>query len=300
VPKSANKSQAQREPRSDTERGPAGRRPAWSGSISFGLVSVPVELYSATRPRKLRARMLDAEGTPLTRRYYCPADQTELDDDDIVRGYELPNGEHVQVEDEELEALEPKKSREIDLRLFTRREQLNPAWFEQAYVLIPAAEGGKAYRLLAEVMHRTDRVGIATFVMRAREYIIAIFSDGRILLGETLRFADELRSPKEVGLPEPDDVSDKLRRRFEQLLSKGGKRRFDPKQLVDPGQAQLAKLLEAKRKRGDVVKLRAAAGGGEAPSESPGADVIDLMQMLKKSLKGDGDGAKKASKRKRD
>ena len=283
MPKSSNKSHAASGEHEAGDNPQPSRRPAWSGTISFGLVSVPVELYSATRPRKLRSRMLDASGTPVARRYFCPEDEKLLDDSEIVRGYELPNGESITVEDEELAALAPKKSREIDLRLFTHEDQLNPAWFDHAYVLVPGSEGGKAYRLLAEVMHRTQRVGIASFVMRAREYIIAIFSDGHVLLGQTLRFADELRSPDDLGISGSAKVPPALLEKFRQLLSNGRGKRFDPGSLVDPGHAALETLIEAKRKRGDVLQSREAP---EAATDADGAEVIDLMQLLKNSLQG--------------
>lgn len=298
MPKSSNKSPAASGDNEASDHAAPSRRPAWSGSISFGLVSVPVELYSATRPRKLRARMLDASGAPVARRYFCPEDEKALDESEIVRGYELPNGEYVTVEDEELEALAPKKSREIDLRLFTQEDQLSPAWFDHAYVLVPGSEGGKAYRLLAEVMHRTRRVGIATFVMRGHEYIIAIFSDGHVLLGQTLRFADELRSPDELGLPESAKVPSALLDKFERLLTSGRGKRFDPESLIDPSHAKLQKLIEAKRKRGDVVQP-AGTPATDDGGEGSGAEVIDLMQLLKNSLKSSKSAQPAADKPKR-
>jgi DNA end-binding protein Ku len=261
----------------------SGPRPTWSGSLSFGLVTIPVELHAATRSRRRRARMLDEHGQPLQRRYYCPEDGETLDDSEIARGYELPKGKYVLVEDDELEALEPKKSREIDLRLFTDQQTLDPVAFEHAYVLIPASEGNKAYRLLTQVMHRTQRAGIATFVMREREYIIAIVSDGRCLLAQTLRFADELRPVDELGLPKAGAAPKPLLARIERALASKQARHIDAKKLIDPAHAQLEKLIETKRKRGDVV----AAPAAEAPAdEHAGAEVIDLMQLLKGSLRG--------------
>jgi DNA end-binding protein Ku len=262
-----------------------GPRPTWSGSLSFGLVTIPVELHSAIRPRRRRARMLDEEGALLRRRFYCPEDGKTLDDSEIVRGYELPNGKYVVVEDDELEALEPKKSREIDLRLFTDRSTLAPVTFEHAYVLIPASEGNKAYRLLTQVMQRTQRAGIATFVMREREYIIAIVSDGRCLLAETLRFADELRPVSELNLPKPGAAPKPLAARIERALSSKRARHVDAKKLVDPAHARLEKLIDTKRRSGKVVTPAVAESAEE---EHGGAEVIDLMQLLKGSLRGRG------------
>ncbi|HEY2735167.1 MAG TPA: Ku protein [Polyangiales bacterium] len=270
-------------PRKSSDSHFTGPRPAWSGTISFGLVSVPVELYPASRPRRLRARMLDDDGSVLSRRYFCPQDDKDLDDSEIVRGYELPDGKYVTVEDDELEALAPKKSREIDLRLFTDQHSLNPAWFEHAYVLVPTEEGTKAYRLLAEVMHHTQRAGIATFVMREREYIIAIVSDGHCLLGETLRFADELRPVDELAIPpRPDQLPAPLLRKLKQALA-AKHHELDRDELIDPAHAKLEKLIETKQKRGEVEAAK------DAPAKEAaavgGADVIDLMQVLKRSLR---------------
>ena len=138
--------------------------------------------------------MLDQDGTPLARRWFSQ-DGTWLDDDDIVRGFEVDDDKYVVVTDEELEALEPRKSRDIDLRRFVPREAVDPRYFEHGYLLAPASDSTKAYRLLAAVMEETDRAGIATFVMRDKEYLVAILSENGVLHAVTLRFADELRSP---------------------------------------------------------------------------------------------------------
>ena len=178
-------------------------RAFWSGLLSFGLVSIPVELFPAHRSHGGALRMLDADGTPLARRYYCPADDEDVPAEHLVHGYELDNGRIVVVTDEELEALAPKKSREIDLRLFVDRDSIPALYFERSYFLAPGADSGKAYRLLCAVMERSRRAGIATFVMRDREYLIAIFAEGGLLRGETLRFHGEVRSSSDVGLPKP-------------------------------------------------------------------------------------------------
>jgi DNA end-binding protein Ku len=266
-----------------------GPRPTWSGALSFGLVTIPVELFPASRPAGHRAHMLDTDGTQLVRRYYCPKDGEDLDDSVIVRGYELPNGKYVVVSDEELEALAPKKSREIDLRLFTERGALHPALFEQAYVLAPTSDANKAYRLLADVMYRKERAGIATFVLREREYIIAIVSDGRWLFGQTMRFADELHSAEALSLPEPGKPSKELLTRCKRALAAVSGKAFDPTELVDPGRLQLEKLLEKKRKQGQVI-AKPESGGDDAGTG--GAEIIDLMERLKQSLQQKAEPAK--------
>lgn len=262
------------------EGAPAGR-PIWSGTLSFGLVSVPVNLFAAQRGSAPALRWLDADGTPLARRYYCPAHDEEVDSEHLVRGFELPNGDHVVLDDDELTALAPKKSRDIDLRLFVKPESIDPLYFERAYVMAPAGESVKAYRLLAEVMEHKGHAGIATFVMREKEYLVAIFAQGGLLRVETLRFADELRSPHDVGLPEKPSADPEQVRAFTRAIDKLAKPKLALQELADASAERVRELAERKRKRGeDVVE-------GVAPQAlAANAEVIDMMEMLKQSLKG--------------
>jgi DNA end-binding protein Ku len=175
--------------------------PFWSGVVTFGLVSVPVSLFPATRGPTLRLRMVDAQGSFLERRFYGADDRNALDAEDLVRGYELAQDRFITLEDDELEALDPEKSREIELAQFVELHALSPLYFERAYFLVPDGSTTKAYRLLAETLAQEERAGIATFVMRGKEYLCAIVAERGILRAETLRFADEVRSPEAIGLP---------------------------------------------------------------------------------------------------
>src|SRR5262245_49870459 len=143
-----------------------GARPRsfWSGTITFGLVSVPVDLYPAAREERSSLRMLDEDGTPLRRQYWCPKEERPLSAEEIIRGVEVADGKWVTVTDEELEALEPEKTRDISLQRFVPRKELPPAYFETGYVLTPGGRSTKAYKLLAAAMEEADRAGIATFV----------------------------------------------------------------------------------------------------------------------------------------
>jgi DNA end-binding protein Ku len=268
--------------REHDERGESrrGMRPFWSGTLSFGLVSIPVDLYSGTRAGGVALRMLGPEGTPLERHYYCPDDGSEVPNDELVRGYEYEKGEYVEVGDDELSALEPEKSRDIDLRLFVPATAIDPVYFDRSYLLAPAGDSSKAYRLLAEVMQRTGRAGIATFVMREREYLVAITAEDGLLRAETLRFHDEVRSIEGVGLPRAPELDRNDVKRFTELIAKHASERFDADALTDDAAVQLEKLANAKkRSKKDVV-----ATDAEEP-EDQGARVLDLMQMLKSSLK---------------
>lgn len=264
-------------------------RPFWSGIITFGLVSVPVNLFAGYRSARPGLRMVDEDGTPLERRYYCPVDERELSPDEIVRGYELDEGGFVLVRDDELEALEPQKTREIDLQRFVDRDALDPVFFHRAYLLTPSTEATKPYRLLARTMEATGRAGIASFVMRGREYLVAILADGGILRAETMRFHDEIRSVEDVGLPDVADPDPDAVDRLRDVIEEHSADEMDPEELEDRWPDRLRALVERKRERGEAV-VEPRKEGGEAPPPSEGPDVIDIMEVLKRNLRS-GDGA---------
>jgi DNA end-binding protein Ku len=252
-------------------------RAFWSGTITFGLVSVPVNLFPANRAGGFSLRMLDRDGTPLARRYFCSKDEKKLDNDDIVRGYEL-DGKYVVVTDEELESLAPEKSRDIDLRLFVDQDAIDPMYFERAYFLTPAGGSSKAYRLLAETMEEMSRAGIATFVMRGKEYLVAIIAEDGVLRAETLRYHDELRSIDDVGLPEKPRVKRTDVARFEKAIRAHAEKTLDPRELEDAfAQSVLDLVVQKSSADQDVV---------EAPEETEAEeeDVIDLMEVIKRSM----------------
>lgn len=211
-------------------------------------MSVPVALYPATRPRSVSLRMVDEHGTPLARRYVCSKEGKELDDDDLVRGYEVEKGKFVVVTDEELEALEPRKAREIDLQLFVPLDEIDPICLERAYFLPPAGGTAKAYRLLAAVMEKSGRAGIATFVMRAKEYLVAILAENGILRAETLRFEKEIRKPDDAGLPKRKKAPAAEVKKFAQALTRhSGK--VDFHEFLDERARRLEKLVAKKKKK---------------------------------------------------
>ncbi len=224
--------------------------------------------------------MLGPEGELLARRYYSQKTGRDLNADEIVRGYEIDSDKYVVVTDEELERLAPKQGRDIDLRRFVKRESVPPLYFDRSYFLAPSTGSEKAYRLLAETMEKEDLVGIATFVMRGKEYLVAIFPENGILRAETMRFPDELRSPKDIGLPEKKKLSKPLVTKFEQLIKKKTGRQIPQAQLKDQQTERLLKLVEKKRSRHkDVVKV-------EVPARQQEGNVVDLMEVLKRSLAG--------------
>lgn len=262
-------------------------RPFWSGTISFGLVSIPVNLFPGNRDSKVPLRMLGPSGQPLKREYVGAETGNELDQSETTRGFEVGKGKYVTVSEEELERLAPEKSRDIDLRLFVARDEVSPVYFERAYFLTPADKSGKAYRLLAEVMDRQERAGIATFVMHGKEYLVAIFAEDGILRAETLRFADEIRTARDIRLPKKPKVRAASVRKFETAIAKAAKKDIDTKGMRDEYAEAMLKLIEKKRGRHQGI-VESGRGEGKPPK------VVDLMEVLKQSL-GQGKKSKRAA-----
>ncbi len=256
-------------------------RAFWSGIIAFGLVSLPVSLYPAHRG-KVALKMVDGEGNLLKRQFFCEHENKPLERDDIVRSYELEKYHYVVVEDEELEALEPKRSREIDLKRFVPLSSINPVYFERAYFLVPDGDTTKAYRLLAKSMEDEQKAGIATFVMHGKDYLVAIIAERGILRAETLRFHDELRTPDQVGLPQRQHSDKKMVEQIRSAIKNMTYKDFKAELLSDPHATLLQQRIEQKLKSGaDVLKAPEEPEAAEAAS-----NVIDLMQVLKERLQG--------------
>jgi len=265
-------------------------RPFWSGTVAFGLLSLPVNLFVASRNNGMALRMLDEDGTPLSRRYVCSKDDEPLDSDELVRGIEIREDTFIEIEDDELEALAPEKSREINLRRFVPLQDIDPLYFERAYFLVPEEGAQKAYRLLATAMQDTGRAGIATFVMRGKEYLVAIISERGILRAETLRFYDEIRSPNDIGLPPLQKAEKKELDRLAKAIDDLVAEKVDMEVLTDDSAEKLQKLVDKKLEKNEDVKHPANL----PPQET--AQIIDLMQVLKRSLeqkaeKAEGNGA---------
>jgi DNA end-binding protein Ku len=270
--------------RDDTQ--PRRPRPLWSGTVAFGLVTLPVSLYPAVRSSRASLRMVDEEGTPLARRYFAEADERPLESDEIVRGYPIDGG-FVVVEDEELASLAPEKSQEIDLSRFVDASEIDPTSFERGYFLAPDRGALKAYRLLARSMEDAGRAGIATFVMRDTEYLVAILAEDGVLRAETLRFHDELRTPDDVGLPELGEADAGAVREIAKEMKRLTSKELDRSLLRDDASRRLEELVESKREAGDdVVDLPEGASEGAAEE---GRDEVDLMEVLKASLEQDED-----------
>ncbi len=266
------------------ERRRSGPRPMWSGSITFGLVTVPVELHSSVRHTKPRTRLLGPDGTPLQRRYKCPTHDRMLQDDEIVRGYPVSKDRFVTVTDEELEALAPERSGEIGLLHFVEHQKLPLPLIERTFYMAPKPGQAKAYRLLAMVMERAGLAGIATLVMRGHQHLAAIVAEGGVLRVELLRYDEAVRKPEDMDLPPaPKTIAaaklDPVRAAMRELY----RDELDLDALHDDREDELARLAEEQLERGEGV----VAAPDVPVEEQLREHVVDLMEVLRQRIAED-------------
>jgi DNA end-binding protein Ku len=249
----------------------------WTGSISFGLVTVPVRMISATRSLDVRFHQLE-EGTGARIRYKRVSEQSgdEVPNDRIVKGYELEPGRYVVVEADELASLKPRATRQIEIEDFVDLADIDPVYFEQPYYLIPDKENAKAYRLLVDVMEDLGKVAIGRFVLRSKEALVAIRPvDGALVL-ETMRFADEvLAADREQPLAEAATEPTEREKDMAKQLVNSLTAPFDPEKYHDEYREELLALIEKKAAGEEIVA---------APEAEEPAKVLDLMAALEASL----------------
>ncbi len=254
-------------------------RTIWKGALSFGLVNIPVGLYPATSDKSIHFNQFE-DGTSDRIRYKKVNERTgeEVTNDEIVRGFDLGGGEYVILTEEELESAEPKKSRQIEISDFVNQPDIDPVFFRATYYLAPEGAGAdKAYALLRKAMADADRIGIATMVMRNKEYLVAIRPEDDALALHTMYFSDEVRVPgKELPeLPDEGDVSDR-ELSMAQLLIESMESDWDPDRYHDTHREKVEALIEEKRQGHEIVI--------QEPAE-PAAKVVDLMEALNASIK---------------
>lgn len=253
-------------------------RSLWTGALSFGLVNVPVSLLSATRDLSPHFNLVDSKTkTRIEIRRVCSKENKQVDWAEVAHGHEI-DGECVMVTDDELSALEPRKTRTIDIEAFVDVSEIDPAYFDHTYFVVPTGgEGGaRAYRLLAEVMEKAGEAALGRFVLRTREYLAAMrVRDGVIVLS-TLLFADELRPASALGDAQPKrsrPAKKKVDQAVKLIEALGGD--FDPTRYEDRHRKQVEKLVKAKRKGQEI----------EAPEEPEAPEVAtDLMKALEESI----------------
>ena len=254
-------------------------RVIWKGSISFGLVTIPVQLFSAVSRKTVRFNQLDAQtGARVRHKKVSSADDSELAAERIVKGYELPSGAYVTLTDAELEALAPAAARTIDIDAFVDLADIDPVFYDSAYHLVPEVATAKPYKLLAEAMQEANKVAVCHFVMRSKQHLAAIRPvDGRLMLS-TMVYADELVAPDELGgLDGLGDIAvDERETAMARQLIAALEADFEPDRYTDSYREALLELIERKA-AGDTAATVAAP----APTSDT---VVDLMAALEASV----------------
>ena len=251
-------------------------RPIWSGAISFGLVNVPVKVFSATSSKDVRFHQLDGRSNARIKQKRVSANTgEEVPFEDIVKAYEIAPDNYVTITPEELEALDPKATKTIDIEDFVDLDQIDPVYYERPYYLVPDKGGQKAYALLRNAMRETNKVGIARVVLRTKQYLAAIRPKDDALVMETMLFADEVNPLDELDLPGPDvdatDREEKMARSLIDSLTTD----FEPDKYRDEYRERVLALIEQKASGQEIVVEESAE---EAPR------VVDLMAALEASL----------------
>jgi DNA end-binding protein Ku len=271
-------------------------RAIWKGAISFGLVNIPVGLYSASRGRsELKLHMLrDSDMSPIRYKRVAEVDQKEVPWEHIVKGYEYEKGEYVVLTDKDLERVNIKSNQMVDIREFVHLDEIDPMFFDEPYYLAPEKGGEKAYALLRDALKDSGKVGIAKVSIRTREHLAAVKPNGNTLVLELMHFPDELADTKELPVPEKVQVGKKEMTMARSLIE-GMSDKWEPEKYHDEYKQALLKLIEEK----------VAAGGKELPVEKGArpkpTKVIDLVSVLQQSLNqaGKKGGAKKEHHAKR-
>jgi DNA end-binding protein Ku len=252
-------------------------RPLWSGSLNFGLVNVPIRLTSAVRDLDLHFRQLHAKDhTPLETRRVCSKEDKEVAYDEIGNAYDL-DGKQVILTDDELSAADPKKTKTIEIESFVALDEIDPIYFDHPYFLIPAGETDgtvRAYRLLAEVMAKTDRVALGRFVMRTKEYLVAIRAREQALTLSTMRFHDEVRPAKDIGGASGRTKKAEVERAVAMIEAMSVE--WDPEHYDDEYRKRLQAIVRSKRKGGEIKAPKA--------DSKAAAPVPDLMAALEETL----------------
>ena len=253
-------------------------RAIWSGAISFGLVNVPIKLYSATSPKSVRFHQLSSKtGARIRQKRVDPSTGDEVAYEDIVKGYELSPDRYVMIDPDELEALDPKVTKTIDIEEFVDLSEIDPIYYDHSYYLAPTAGGAKAYRLLLEAMREAGKVGIGRVVLRTKQQLCALRPTGDVMTLTTMLFGDEVLAPDRLDELEAVGEAEATKRELtmaQQLIdSLSGA--FDPTKYHDEYRERVLELIERKA-AGEEIAVPPQA---EEPSPAP-----DLMAALEASL----------------
>lgn len=250
----------------------------WKGSISFGLVNIPIKLHSATEDKDVKLRNLHKEcHSPVKYEKVCPVCEVEIKNEDIVRAYEYTKGKFVVLEDEDLESLKKEnEDKAVEIIDFVKMDQIDPIFYSRSYFMSPGDGGGKAYSLLRKALAESGKVGLAKIIIRSKEQLAVIRVFENTLVMETIHFPDEVRSAADVpNVPAGDKVTDKELDTaillIDQLTTE-----FDPAKYTDEYRSALLELIESKRTGQEIVT--------PVESKEKKSNVTDLMAALQASI----------------
>ena len=262
-------------------------RALWKGSISFGLVSIPIELHTAVRDHRPRFRMLHAKDkSPVRFQRVCVRDGHPVAWEDLVKGYEYSKGHFVVLTKEDFQAAAVEKTRTIDVVDFVKADEIDDRFFETPYYLVPVKGGERSYALLREAIRESGRVGIAKFILRDAQHLAALEVIENVIVLSIMRFADELVDVKAFDLPSAKDVRKKELEMAKALVNNLAAE-WDPEKYTDQYRENLMRIIQGKLK-GKEVAL--------APDVEPRqAEVVDLMERLRRSLEQSAPGRGKAA-----
>jgi DNA end-binding protein Ku len=274
---------------------PSSTRTLWKGAISFGLVHIPVTLHSATAEHRMKFNLLDKRTmNPVGNKQVNKSTGESMTKEEVVKGFEYEKDQFVVISPDEIKAALPKSTQTIEIEAFTDGSQIPTPYYNKPYYVAPAGKGQKPYKLLLETMKRTGKIGIAKVVISTRQHLAALIPAGDELVLELLRWSDEVRDI--AGLPLPGDdvkVTDKELKMAEQLVSEL-QDDFKPDQYHDEFRDKLQQLVDEKVKAGQGEYIMKPLEGEE--EAKTGADVIDLTELLRKSLrKGGASSASRAA-----
>jgi DNA end-binding protein Ku len=261
-------------------------RSLWTGSLSFGLVNVPVALFSAVRDLDLHFVQLHGkDGAPIQTRRLCAQEDVEVDWDDIAHGHELDDGEQVVVTDDELEAVAPWRTRTIEIEAFADLDAIDPILFDHPYLLTPTGDSDgarRAYALLVAALEQTDRAAIGRFVLRAKESLVAVRVRDGLLSLTTMRFADEVRDETGIGAGARKPAKAQLDRAVALLDALTVD--FDPSRYRDAYRARLEAVVERKRRGSKIAVPR------QQRAPAPAADLMAALERSIAQVRGGGGG----------
>jgi len=252
----------------------------WSGTISFSLVAIPVQLVKAVKPGRISFRTLHStDWSPLSRRMFCPKQGQIVPPADIIRGYEITPDRYLPITAEELESVSPERSRTIEIVEFIDMHEVDPIYYDHPYYLVPLKGGEKAYRLLAEIMHRTGKAGLAKFVLVEREYLVAVTSTEGVLAMYTLHYSEEVL-PAEGIAPKAGRIEAKEKNRMKKDI-RNMMADFDPGKYADERRGKVMELLKNKMKEKALVEAPVAE---EEEGEGP-PDLVAALETIMRDMK---------------